>query len=141
MTTIIGSNIGKRIDNLKNLPDVVARGLVSTLSTNLFNKARKDKIKLLQEKYPLAQYSAILDSRVCDYCKLLDGKIISTSDYRFLDGLFDPQQHLHCRCMWIYISKFEVIVYNIKPNWDIEPEDIDKYLDLIHLKKLRRGYI
>lgn len=53
----------------------------------------------------LAQFSAILDDRVCPLCRAVDGLIIRVDhpDYR----RFTPPLHGGCRCIWALISPEE----------------------------------
>lgn len=54
-----------------------------------------------------AQYSAILDSRTCEFCAALDNMQLNltTAEGRALFDKYDPAQHPRCRCIWIYIGK------------------------------------
>lgn len=122
------------VDKLDAFLKAHAQGVAQNITASTFNKAQKNTVfKNFLEKYSHAQYSAILDSKVCDLCKFLDGKIIKTTDMRFIEGTFDPPQHKHCRCIWVYIGTIE----NVKANWDVTEEDIEEFLDKAHLKKLK----
>jgi SPP1 gp7 family putative phage head morphogenesis protein len=117
---------------LKTYSRATSQNIVATT----FNKARKNvAFTKFLKYYTHAQYSAILDSRVCPWCRKLDGGIIKTTDMRFVEGLFDPPQHKWCRCIWVYISKFE----KVKANWKLTAADIEQHLDSAHLKKLKVG--
>lgn len=52
-------------------------------------------------KAQLAQYSAILDERVCPLCEWLDGRIIELDNPDF--DRFTPPIHNNCRCIWAYV--------------------------------------
>ncbi len=53
------------------------------------------------------QYSAIHDARTCNYCKKLDGTILSVRNDIYLSGKYDPPVHNNCRCGWVQISRRE----------------------------------
>jgi len=72
----------------------------------------------------LAQFSAILDDRVCPLCEWMDGMIIETDNPDY--DRFDPQIHQHCRCLWVYIKPDEEP--QPEPDWETPPQDlIDQY--------------
>lgn len=76
-----------------------------------------------------ARYSAILDSRVCDYCRFLDGKTLDLDHPAYRSGKYDPPQHSRCRCVWVYIGK------NAPPpkmNWEDPPPDLKERLGHWH---------
>jgi SPP1 gp7 family putative phage head morphogenesis protein len=124
-------------DNLELFEKIFSKGIASVLTPSVFNKGRKDKAGVNKDHWTHAQYSAILDSRTCPYCKYLDGKIISTSSRDYRSGKYSPPQHKHCRCLWVYISKSE----DVQANWKVSKKEIERIQDIAHLKSLRnRGY-
>lgn len=52
------------------------------------------------------QWSAILDSRTCNYCRSMDGRVIGVDDKAFRE--YKPGVvHSGCRCIWVAIMKEE----------------------------------
>jgi SPP1 gp7 family putative phage head morphogenesis protein len=52
------------------------------------------------------QYDAILDSRTTDFCRDVDGKIISIKNQAMITR-YTPPNHFQCRATWIPVSRFE----------------------------------
>jgi len=71
------------------------------------NKAINEGRDLASEEagVKLAQFSAILDDRVCPLCEALDGMIIELDNPDY--DRFTPPIHYHCRCVWVYIRPDE----------------------------------
>ncbi len=104
------------------------------LAVKVFNKEIKletfsaqsiDDI-LKEEKVVAAQWSAILDSHVCELCASLDGRIIDieSPDYAF----YVPGEiHSKCRCMWVYIKSTERPENRIIDWKTPQPELLKKY--------------
>lgn len=82
---------------------------------------------VLQDKdIRFAQSSAILDRRTCEWCKFLDGKIFDVNDEEFTSGKYGVPRHKSCRCLWIYITKWEP---DVKANWvPMSDEEIEEYM-------------
>ena len=61
---------------------------------------------LEEEGVVAAQWSAVLDSHVCELCASLDGRIIDIEDPDY--AYYSPGEiHLNCRCLWVYIKGTE----------------------------------
>lgn len=112
----------------------MVKGLSRTLAAKSFNKGRHDKITMAGMRlYPYAQYSAIMDNKVCDLCKALDKHIISTADKRFQDNTFTPPVHNHCRCSWMFIKQGK----KVKANWNFSKDFLKSNKAKAHLKSLK----
>lgn len=68
------------------------------------------------------QYSAILDSRSCDFCSGHNEEALKIKDPRIKAN--NPPNHLGCRCCWIPITEFDIEDGKVKFKWsDIEKPD------------------
>lgn len=75
------------------------------------------------------QWSAILDKDTCNYCRSMDGKVISATDKRFHE--YQPGRvHSGCRCIWVAILKDETkppaftgIPEELRPQTEVPSED------------------
>ena len=77
----------------------------------------------------LAQYSAILDDATCPLCRWMDGLIIRTDNPDY--GIFSPQVHQYCRCVWVYIRPDEEPQPD--PTWETPPADlVDRHGSMIY---------
>ena len=47
-------------------------------------------------------WSAILDEKVCDYCRSRDGMIIESTDPEYT--IYMPPAHPNCRCHWVNVT-------------------------------------
>ncbi len=58
------------------------------------------------KKIERVRYSAIMDSKVCEYCKKLDGMVTeyNTAVYQ----RYSPPIHYNCRCVWLPITAEEI---------------------------------
>jgi SPP1 gp7 family putative phage head morphogenesis protein len=73
----------------------------------------------------LAQWSAVIDPSLCDFCAYMDGKVVSVDDPLYAE--YTPGNvHPNCRCIWIYILRSEVN----KPKADLTkiPKEYEGYL-------------
>ena len=51
------------------------------------------------------QYSGILDTRICNICKDLDGSVVEEATYYSTKWM--PPIHFNCRCIWVAIMEDE----------------------------------
>ncbi len=82
---------------------------------------RLKNIKLADLIFPKIvrfKYSAILDDKVCDYCRNRDGLIINSTDPEY--NLYMPPAHPRCRCHWVNIPSDAPFIP--ERNW-IKPSD------------------
>ncbi len=74
------------------------------------NLGRRDAAKEFREEIDRAQYSAILDRRVCAVCQNLDGLEVTLDDPRY-EEYMPPNPECQggdrCRCVWILVFKGE----------------------------------
>jgi len=102
------------------------------------------------------QYSAILDERVCEYCESLDQLVL---DLREPDGIelfekYQPQQHVNCRCMWIYFQdnffsndnavfekKWQENFNKVMPEADMDLEEIVKQFASLNFESHRDKWL
>lgn len=86
------------------------------LATRALNEGRADAIERGGIPLAGAQYSAILDRRVCELCKRQDEQVIAIThpDLR----RFTPPVHHGCRCMWVYVTTQEA---DFTPTWESPP--------------------
>jgi len=79
------------------------------------NKAINEGREMTAEEsgVKLAQFSAILDDKVCPLCEEMDGMIIELDNPDY--DRFQPPIHYHCRCVWVYIKLDETP--QPEPNW------------------------
>lgn len=71
---------------------------------------RRDAAKEFREEIDRAQYSAILDWRVCAVCEALDGLEVTLDDPRYEEYMPPNPECLggdRCRCVWILIFREE----------------------------------
>jgi len=112
----------------------IVKNISRTLAAKAFNKGRHDKVTMAGLRlYPFAQYSAILDFKVCDLCKAMDRHIISTKDKMFQDNTFTPPMHPHCRCNWMFIKDGK----GVKANWIFNKDFLKSNKEKASLKKLK----
>lgn len=52
------------------------------------------------------QYDAIVDTRTTDFCRNIDGKIISMDNAQAI-AEYTPPNHFRCRATWIPVTEFE----------------------------------
>lgn len=98
------------------------------LSARALNEGRADAIE--RGGIPLrgAQYSSLLDRRVCELCRRQDEQVIPIehTDYR----RFTPPVHHQCRCVWIYITRDEA---DFTPTWSTPPTSlVEQYGSLVY---------
>jgi SPP1 gp7 family putative phage head morphogenesis protein len=106
LTFAIDAFLNRKIDNTANteLGFILGKGIEDYIQENkkAITKGTIDQTKEIQR----VRYSAILDSRVCGYCKELDGLVttVGSAVYR----RFDTPGHFSCRCVWLPITKEEI---------------------------------
>lgn len=80
--------------------------LVSSEIANAVNRGRDNAIKSIDGvNIAFAQWSAILDDAVCDFCGERDGQIISVDSPEY--DSCQPPAHGNCRCIYVYITSEE----------------------------------
>lgn len=102
--SIISSMEGKALFRGRDLAVKLFNGDLKLETGGFAAQTVEDVLK--RERVVAAQWSAILDTHVCELCASLDGKIIDidSPDYAF----YNPGSiHLKCRCLWIYIKSTE----------------------------------
>jgi len=65
------------------------------------------------EAFPANFYSAIMDNRVSDICRQLDGSVFLANDTRW--DKYKPQNHHNCRSILITINKFDFTPAMLSP--------------------------
>jgi len=99
--------VSRKIDNTANteLGFVLGKGIEDYIKNN--KKAIKSGSLNPGKEIQRVRYSAIMDDRVCGYCKELDGlvTIVDSATYR----RFDTPAHYMCRCVWLPITKEEIM--------------------------------
>jgi hypothetical protein len=74
------------------------------------NFGRRDAAESIREDIEYAQYSAILDRRVCEVCENLDGLDVTLDDPRY-EEYMPPNPECRggdrCRCVWVLVFKGE----------------------------------
>lgn len=74
------------------------------------NFGRRDAAESIRDDIEYAQYSAILDRRVCAVCQNLDGLEVTLDDPRYEEYMPPNPECLggdRCRCVWVLIFKAE----------------------------------
>ncbi len=74
------------------------------------NFGRRDGVEAIRDEIDRAQYSAILDRRVCAVCQNLDGLEVTLDDPRYEEYMPPNPECLggdRCRCVWILVFKGE----------------------------------
>ena len=67
------------------------------------------------------EYSAILDGRTSDFCRKWDGKVIAkTPENETLIRELNPPNHVHCRSMFVPITRYERWAESDRP--DAQPQ-------------------
>jgi len=88
--TEVGFILNRTVDDyIKTNHDAVKKGLI-------------DEIKKIER----VRYSAIMDNKVCAYCRKMDGIVVEAGSavyYRFT-----PPIHYNCRCIWLPITAEEI---------------------------------
>lgn len=100
---IAGSDPDEILQELQDaLEEQAKRALTGEMSAQV-NESVNAGRNLAAEvaKAEKAQYSAILDERVCPLCEELDGKIVEVDSREFRK--FSPPLHHMCRCIWAFI--------------------------------------
>jgi SPP1 gp7 family putative phage head morphogenesis protein len=108
--------------------------IVRTISTNIFNQARKDvandpKIKGFVKMY---EYSAIMDARTSEVCTMLDGKIYPIESPIFAS--ITPPNHFNCRSVLVYVTEADIAIDGVQPSEMIS-------LDKLKADKSTEGFI
>ncbi len=84
-------------------------------------------LTLLDSDITRFQFSGILDSKICSFCRWMDGKIMSVDDPDATNATYSVPFHRHCRCLKVYITRYEP---GSVPNWKSPTDDeIDALLD------------
>lgn len=66
----------------------------------------ESSIKPFEEDFTQYEYSPILDSKTCEICRALNGKIFEISERQ--PGVNFPPMHPWCRCTWLpYVEDWE----------------------------------
>ena len=87
--------------NNKNVP-----ATASLLTAGEINNGRKLTFDSFKNDIYGYQWSAILDTHTCNYCRSADGRIIGVEDKAFSE--YKPGEvHFNCRCIWVAIMKEE----------------------------------
>jgi hypothetical protein len=121
------------IDDLDDDGNPIKRKFVNEESNDMVSHWKdmvksKDRFKdmfhpHIMQSRPYLQYDAVRDSRCCDTCKALDGKVIRSDDPRA--AAFFPPLHIGCRCGMVTLSERELIRDGLTENWpDIKLPDI-----------------
>ena len=92
-----------------------------------FNEGRKFTFDTYKEDVYGFQWSAILDGGTCNYCRSMDGRVISSTDKKFNE--YQPGRvHFNCRCIWVAIMKdeakppaFSGIPDQLRPQTEVPP--------------------
>lgn len=84
---------------LANILKPTAGAMISTA----VNNGRDDVFKEVAKDGDLFQFSGLLDTKICNICRDLDGKVVDLDGYR--RSRWNPPIHYHCRCLWILIRK------------------------------------
>lgn len=121
---LVAALVWEALDQIKTgVPDMDAlRRVMEALSERELGKAaavsvgeavnlgRRDAAKEFEDEIDRAQYSAILDRRVCAVCEGLDGLEVTLDDPRYEEYMPPNPECLggdRCRCVWILIFKEE----------------------------------
>lgn len=100
---------------------VSARELVSAASVQVGDSLNHGRMLAADVAgVELAQYSAILDDKVCPLCEYLDGMVIELTNPDY--DRFTPRLHQHCRCVWVYIKPGEDPQPSV--TWETPGEDM-----------------
>ena len=95
---------------------VWTRTVVRTKTTEVYNEARKiyfETDPIASEIVVAYQWSAILDDRTSDVCRMLDGKVWEVGD-DYSDRV-KPPAHFNCRSVIVPITKFEKYTVDAPP--------------------------
>ena len=92
-----------------------------------FNAGRKFTFDTYKDDVYGFQWSAILDGATCNYCRSMDGRVISSTDKKFNE--YQPGKvHFNCRCIWVAIMKdeakppaFSGIPDQLRPQTEVPP--------------------
>jgi SPP1 gp7 family putative phage head morphogenesis protein len=108
--------------------------IVRTLSTNIFNQARKDVANdpKLEGFVKMYEYSAIMDARTTEVCTMLDGKIYPIESPVWVN--ITPPNHFNCRSVLVYVTEADIAIDGVQPSEMIS-------LDKLKEDKSTEGFI
>jgi len=112
----------------KPLSDGVLAGLAATTITYAVNTGRNEYFESVKKDTYAYEFSALLDSKTCNRCLSLDGRVIEANDSAYQEQM--PSLHIFCRCLWIRIDKSEddlPKITGIPENIPTEFNEIPKY--------------
>lgn len=122
---IFGPYVDQTLDDNSDLTDPYRlEAIVRTNLTQVYNMGRMLQAKQAGDYLEGWQYSAIIDNRTTDVCRLLDGTIFDADDPR-IDQLCPPR-HVNCRSVVVPITTGETI----DDSDLITPDEFNKAMDL-----------
>lgn len=103
-----GSNVGMAIRDVENSVSNAMKnktGVASNISVvGGVNRGRDYAFQQNQEKIYALQRSELLDSRTCNYCLSMDGRVVEVDDPIAQQNQFHP----YCRGIWVSILEEEM---------------------------------
>ena len=85
----------------------------------------ESSIKPFEEDFTQYEYSPILDSKTCEICRALNGKVFEISERQ--PGVNFPPMHPWCRCTWIpYIGDVNQWLDNYAQRHNIEAQRLEE---------------
>ena len=85
----------------------------------------ESSIKPFEEDFTQYEYSPILDSKTCEICRALNGKVFEISERQ--PGVNFPPMHPWCRCTWIpYIGDVNQWLDNYAQRHNIEARRLEE---------------
>lgn len=85
----------------------------------------ESSIKPFEEDFTQYEYSPILDSKTCEICRALNGKVFEISERQ--PGVNFPPMHPWCRCTWVpYIGDVNQWLDNYAQRHNIEAQRLEE---------------
>ncbi|NOS67905.1 MAG: hypothetical protein HOO67_06130, partial [Candidatus Peribacteraceae bacterium] len=101
--------------------DLAERELQATAGVTVIEAVNMGRAAAAEQHSELqaAQYSGILDQKICQLCEFLDGKVLTLDNPAF--DRFTPPVHNNCRCVWVFIRQEEE---NVLITWEEPPSEL-----------------
>lgn len=101
--------------------------LDTVIRTNLFESVNEARFNVFTDPdlagfVRALEYSAILDSRVTDICRRLDGRTYSTTDWQGRFRHLTPPNHHNCRSLLIPVTEVDEDVQLTEDSPSVEPQ-------------------
>lgn len=111
--------VGQVFDEYQQSEGKPVRLTTRMLSAKSLNYSRAAAVELGGIPLAGAQYSSLLDLKVCDLCERLDEHVIAITNTDL--AKFTPPVHHNCRCVWVWITRDEA---DFTADWSTPPKSL-----------------